>query len=165
MTKTALRALTVLGALAVALTSTPAVAHADGCLPGQDTSTPECPNPWPDTTNVTVCMADPQACAPAPGPDCPGAEDWDGTRCVAVQLPTETTGRRYEPTASSAASTPTTTAAADSGSAPAASDGERVSTDPATPTTAGLPGWVILDKVMEILRALIRALTGTPAVD
>lgn len=35
--------------------------------------------------------------APATVPSCLAGEEWDGLRCVALQLPEETTGRQYDP--------------------------------------------------------------------
>jgi len=47
----------------------------------------------------------PQPSTPSPAapsvdvdePTCLAGEEWDGLRCVALQLPEETTGRQYDP--------------------------------------------------------------------
>jgi len=39
----------------------------------------------------------PEGAAPTVPPACDSGEEWDGLRCVALQLPEETTGRQYDP--------------------------------------------------------------------
>lgn len=172
MTKTALRALTmaVLSAAVALSTVSPALADdaAGPCLPGQDIATPECPNPWPDTTNVTVCMAEPWRCNVEP-------------EIVQEQLPEESTGGYRCPDPADTVPCDTTD---DPGAAPAAVDAEQPAGQPVdtgaqitqrapsapsahtaqSAQSAGLPSWVIMDKIMEILRAVIAAITGQPVV-
>jgi hypothetical protein len=145
MTKTALRALTVVAlSAAVALTTAaPALADTEPvtpapvsstdtgaadapvvCDPEAPYATEECPNPWPDTTNVTVCMTEPQLCEPDP-----------------AQAPVTPAPVQVAPQAA---------APADPGTAPAELDGERpagqpVSTGTITAPTAAAPTAVAFD--------------------
>lgn len=49
-------------------------------------------------TGVPPTVAPPVASQPGPAdPGCAAGEEWDGIRCVAVQLPEETDGRQIDP--------------------------------------------------------------------
>lgn len=152
MTKTALRALTVVALSAAVLASTALPALADDT----DLSNPD--------INVTVCMTQPELCQPDPAyapTDVTPPSSYVPSGPIAQPAP-------LPPTAPAASTRAASRSTGDAGTAPAALDGEKVpgqASQPVStaPAAAALPSWVVLDRAVQILRVLLRAFTGQPA--